>query len=184
MLLLLDKSTNKIQAFASYTGLCNYIERQERYHYLDMPQRHPPKRKWGFTQYPYHRAAALVAHISGTPIPDIKKQGDTRMRNFDVLEILQGSPKTPTFIVLDPDVDLEPFRKEWCHKYCKANGYLLAEVAGAEDFQKLENLPNDADKKAPLQYRENALPPCPSSQLDENNPLKGLELKKEKTENA
>ncbi len=181
MLLLLDKSTNKIQAFASYTGLCNYIERQERYHYLDMPQRHPPKRKWGFTQYPYHRAAALVAHISGAPIPDIKKQKDIRMRNFDVLEILQGNPKMPIFIALDPDIDLEPLRKEWCHKYCKANGYLLAEVLDAEDFQKLENPPGDADKKRLRKTPEKVLSPCPSLQIDENNPL---ELKKEKTENA
>jgi len=144
MLILFDLLANRILAFTNYSKLHNHLEHMGRIR---------GKGKWVFARHPHQRVLSFYRYIRAQKLliqpttSGIFEQGLERSlkqgtkntaekeknQNVDILEIITG--KTPVFIPVTPDVDVNALEQKWCQDFCKAHGYPLFEVSSPADFK-------------------------------------------------
>jgi len=154
MLILFNLPKKVINAFNSYDTLYNHLESLER---------NREKGKWVFARHSWQHVMfcyryvrdqkvcaqsaetfeesveeALKEAVAEKLVPTMaKNQGKSENgENCDILEIINGNVKKPTFIRVTPDVDVNTLKQRWCQNYCKAHGFPLFEVSSPADFKK------------------------------------------------
>jgi hypothetical protein len=69
---------------------------------------------WSFTIHPPRQVAAFYAHLKDSceGIKEAYEEG------LPLIEFCNGAYRTPTYIALTPNVNLDYLKKKWCIDYC------------------------------------------------------------------
>ena len=124
MLELTKQDGTPIKAFDGYIELSQYITHQEH----AKLGKSPPeswKTGWSFRVL----SPDNVAHLINT----LKKSYNEKLlydawhRQLPFVEVCEGKEKVHQVIV-EPNVNIEALREDWCHYYCEAHGMDITKV--------------------------------------------------------
>lgn len=124
MLQLAKKDGTPIKVFDSYTELYQHITHQE---YAKLGKSPPESWKTGWSFQVL--SPENVAHLINT----LKKSYNEKLlcdawhRQLPFVEICEGNYEKVHQVIVEPNVNIEALREDWCHDYCKAHGMDITE---------------------------------------------------------
>ena len=125
MLVLSKNDGTPIASFESFGELCQHITTQENSKLLPG---HPEfgKSFWGFLVLSPERIANLINTLKKSY--DEKILYDAWHRQLSIVEICEGNYEKVHQVIVEPNVNIEALREDWCVDYCEANGMSLTKV--------------------------------------------------------
>lgn len=119
------RTTNgEIKLFSNYHEVCHYINTTERRKALESGNI-----GWHFVRHRYETLASIYYR---TPQLErdffTSKEKEAVEKGVGLIEIMKGSTESFVQVLLTPNLDIEPLRKDWCQEYCKNHGLDICEL--------------------------------------------------------
>lgn len=116
---------NETRLLPTYNDVCEYLNRIERRKASETGE----NVSWCFLRRRYETLAIFYYRT-----PPLKKDFFTQKekeaveKETGLIEIMKGSPESLVQVLLTPNIDLEPLRKDWCQEYCKEHDMKICEL--------------------------------------------------------
>jgi hypothetical protein len=123
MIIIVPLSGEPIEHFENYNELFEHLTAIEN---TKLIAKNPyfKEMNWSFTIHPPRRVAAFYTHLKDScdAIKEAYEEG------LSLIVMCTGDYRTPTYIALTPNVNVDYLKKKWCVDYCTWHHLLVTEA--------------------------------------------------------